>query len=197
VCTQDLGEAEYLHVEPSFGYTEIPKKKSICIHSSYLQSYKYFEHNRDLILDTFKMSINERSYLTSKYNPGLLIGVHVRRGDYLKVENFHTNLTKTHYYQEAMAKFPNQEFLIFSDDPDWAREKFPNSVVVRENDYLELYLMSLCKSLIIANSTFSWWGAWLNKKPNKRIIAPGKWFGPSHPASTEDLIPDTWEIIEL
>jgi hypothetical protein len=195
VNSQDMGEAEYQYTEPTFGFSEIPKKKSICINSSYLQSYKYFEHNRELILNTFKMSSSERLYLITRYNPSLLVGVHIRRGDYLKVENFHTNLAKTSYYQEAMAEFPGEEFLIFSDDPDWARKKFPNSVVAREDDYLELYLMSLCKAVIIANSTFSWWGAWLNKNPNKRVIAPKNWFGPANKLDAKDLIPPTWRVL--
>lgn len=192
VTTRHMGEAEYQYMEPTFMFRELPAKSSICVHSSYLQSYKYFEHNRDLILNTFKMTEGESEYLNTKYNPQDFVAVHIRRGDYLKVENFHTNLSKTSYYQQAMDKFPNESFLIFSDDPSWAEDKFPECTIVREEDYLELHLMSLCKSLIIANSTFSWWGAWLNNNPLKRVIAPRNWFGSSHDTSIEDLIPEGW-----
>ena len=195
VNTQDIGEAEFQYVEPTFGFSEIPAKSSICIHSSYLQSYKYFQHNRDLILDTFKMTEGESEYLNTKYNPKDFVAVHIRRGDYLKVENFHTNLSKTSYYQQAMDKFPTESFLIFSDDPAWASDNFPKCTIVREEDYLELYLMSLCKGVILANSTFSWWGAWLNTTPNAKVIAPKNWFGPTNKLDTKDLIPPTWRVL--
>ena len=195
INTNHSGESDYYYKEPTFEYSEIPIKESIHVHSSYLQSFKYFQSNRDYIIKMLEMSSVDRKYLIDKYNPKEYVSLHIRRGDYLNYEVFHTNLSKTSYYSEAILKFPTEEFLIFSDDPSWAKEQYPNCRVVEEEDYLEMYLMSLCKSNIIANSTFSWWGAWLNKNINKKVIAPIKWFGPSYNYSTKDLLPPTWSIL--
>mgnify|MGYP003653088547 CR=1 FL=1 len=70
-----------------------------------------------------------------------------------------------------------------------------NTTIVLEKDYLEMFLMSYCSSNIIANSTFSWWGAWLNKNPLKKVVAPSNWFGPLSDLDTEDLLPDEWILL--
>lgn len=180
--------------EPSFAYSPIPESdSSFCINESYLQSEKYFCHNRDLILTTFTPSKEDLVYLQEKYNLETpTTSLHVRRGDYLQNTQYHTNIMETDYYTKAL-KFINADaILVFSDDPTWAREAFPTYTVVEEKDYLELYLMSLCTNNIIANSSFSWWGAWLNTNPHKKVVAPIDWFGPDHHLTTKDLIPSTW-----
>ena len=91
---------------------------------------------------------------------------------------------------------PETKYLIFSDDPQWCLDNFKMEkfrVVEGEQDWVDLYLMSECKNNIIANSSFSWWSAWLNSSPDKRIIAPQKWFGPDGPQDEYDLVPSTWE----
>ena len=184
--------------EPSFEYTEIPfTKDSVCIHNSYLQSEKYFVHNRDYILESFKLPKNKQNYLVEKYsNLDDYTSLHIRRGDYLKNPNYHTNLTSTDYYGKAIDYLKPEQLLVFSDDTKWAKDNFPDSVVVEEKeDYLEIFLMSFCKDNIIANSSFSWWGAWLNTNPSKRVVAPSNWFGPACKASTQDLIPEPWIVI--
>jgi hypothetical protein len=84
--------------------------------------------------------------------------------------------------------------VIFSDDVEWCKTEFndPNYIISNlENPYTEMCAMSLCDHNIIANSSFSWWGAWLNQNPNTIVVAPRKWFV-AGPQNTDDLIPDTW-----
>jgi hypothetical protein len=183
--------------EPSFTFSPMPKMNtSFCVVGSYLQSEKYFKNNRDLILDTFSMTQDEESYLRSKYDlDNSPVSIHVRRGDYLDNENYHTNLMRGDYYDKARELFKDRPIIVFSDDPDWAREEFPEYTVAEEVDYLELYLMSLCDNNIIANSSFSWWGAWLNKNPRKKVVAPKNWFGERHAHDTKDLIPSDWILL--
>ena len=88
-------------------------------------------------------------------------------------------------------------YAVFSDDIEWCKKVFGNSeeiiYIEKEADYVDLYLMSLCKHNIIANSTFSWWGAWLGKHPDQIVIAPNQWFGPAiTDKPTDDLIPESW-----
>jgi hypothetical protein len=89
-------------------------------------------------------------------------------------------------------------FLIFSDDIYWCKQNFPDLpekfVFIDENkDYEELFLMSKCKNNIICNSTFSWWGAWLNKNDQKKVVAPAKWFGSAYDHyNTNDLYCENW-----
>jgi len=194
ISTKERGRLELYYRQLSFAYSPIPKMpSSFCIKGSYLQSEKYFCHNRDLILETFSPSEEDLSYLKEEYNVGTsTISLHVRRGDYLNNTQYHTNLMETEYYTKAIEFLNADSVLVFSDDPMWAREAFPSYTIVEEEDYLELYLMSLCNDNIIANSSFSWWGAWLNKNPDKRVVAPIEWFGPDHHFTTKDLIPSTW-----
>lgn len=129
--------------------------------------------------------------------------VHIRRGDYVtikKVAAIHGVLPLS-YYKTAMEKIlesaPDAHFFVSSDDIDWAKENFPKEYPVTFvsspdiPDYEEMILMSLCKHNIIANSTFSWWGAWLNANPKKIVIAPKHWFKDSNRVP-QDLIPSSW-----
>jgi hypothetical protein len=133
----------------------------------------------------------------------MLISMHYRRGDY--AENLET--TKYHgmpdskYYSKALQYISerqnNLKVLVFSDDKDWVTKsvKLPITFEIIEGleDIEELILMSHCKHNIIANSTFSWWGAWLNENPEKIVIAPKRWFANEEmEAQTQDLIPETW-----
>lgn len=198
LCTEECSGPFAYFSEPSFEHTEIPfTKDSVCIHNSYLQSEKYFVHNRDYILQNFKLPKDREEYLVSKYGDlSEYTSLHIRRGDYLKNPNYHTNLTSTDYYDRALDYLKPKQLLVFSDDTEWAKEHFSNSIVVEEQeDYLEIFLMSFCKDNIIANSSFSWWGAWLNTNPNKTVIAPSNWFGPECGASTKDLVPESWIVI--
>ena len=181
--------------EPSFAFTPLPYSPyNVCIVNSYLQSEKYFKHNRELIMEYFRLPEEDLKYLLDKYgNLDSTTSVHIRRGDYLDNPNYHTVLSDTTYYRDALDLLNPEKVLVFSDDLVWAKNNFPNFTVVEEDkDYLEIFLMAMCKDNIIANSTFSWWGAWLNENPNKRVIAPNNWFGSLCNLDVKDLLPSDW-----
>ncbi|MCG8573075.1 MAG: alpha-1,2-fucosyltransferase, partial [Spirochaetes bacterium] len=130
------------------------------------------------------------------------IALHIRRGDYknLELRSIYSQVDLT-YYQEAIKwlsnKVKNPFIYIFTNDPQWVKQEFSISlpcIIVNhtgdESDIADLYLMSQCKHFIIANSTFSWWGAWLGNNSKKLIIAPKKWY--KNPELEQDLIPDEW-----
>lgn len=103
------------------------------------------------------------------------VAIHVRRGDYVK-NPFYVDLTKTDYYQKAMAMFPNEHFMVFSDDIEWCKqqEMFKGCSFSEGHDEIQdLNIMASCKGIIIANSSFSWWAAYLS---NAKVIAPIAWY---------------------
>lgn len=140
-----------------------------------------------------------RSLLADRYDS--LVAVHCRRGDYVglaRKQQF--NLLPERYYHQAMKKFTGRPlFYFFSDDPTWCRATFsgPSIDVCTEPDPIRtLALMQVCDHFVIANSTFSWWAAWLAEQPTTRVIAPPHrlWFGPKLAARyrTEDILPSRW-----
>ena len=119
------------------------------------------------------------------------VSVHIRRGDYLDNNEVYGGICTEEYYKKAIAvmkeKFADALFFVFSNEPEWVKEWLnctykgeDRFVVIEGTDedtgYLDMFLMSRCKHHIIANSSFSWWGAWLNPDKNKKLIAPAKWF---------------------
>jgi hypothetical protein len=171
----------------------------------YYQTEKYFQDYKEDIYNLFsfkKELYNKCSKLLNnlRHNSNLeIVSVHIRRGDYVTNQANHP-LCPLEYYIEALQTYfsdKNYIFHIFSDDIEWCKEIFSgeeNLIFSEGNSHFEdMCLLSLSDHNIIANSSFSWWGAWLNKNPNKRVIAPSKWFGPglSH-LNTNDIIPDTW-----
>jgi hypothetical protein len=123
--------------------------------------------------------------------------LHVRRGDYVTKFSSGFPPQPMAYYELAIAQFaPQTRFLVFSDDIAWCKTQFsgPRFVFVEgEKDIIDLFLMSRCRDHILANSSFSWWGAWLNPRPDKRVYCPARWFGPATTARplghTADLFP--------
>ncbi len=176
-----------------FESISIPDNTSI---EGYFQSYKYFKDFTQEILNDFifKTSILEKCspQIISFKNP---VAIHIRRGDYVNHPGF-WNITPE-YIQSALDYFTDDEytFLIFSYDIEWCKQIFPKGVVFVEgnNQFEDLCLMSLCDHNIISNSSYSWWGAYLNQNKNKKVIAPKNWFIPAKPLN--DLYPDNWIII--
>jgi hypothetical protein len=164
----------------------------------YWQSEKYFNEHREVILSDLSIGIDILTYLKNKY-PVIndnTVSMHIRRGDYLKNQKKFPIQPMT-YYENCYDTLndSNINILIFSDDISWCREniKFKNCFFIEnEKNITDLYLMSLCKNNIIANSSFSWWGAWLNKHKDKTVFAPKLWFGPKLLLNTEDIVPETW-----
>lgn len=198
-------------VESGFAFSpEVLGARGNIYLEGYWQSEKYFKEIEDVI----------RRELTVKSEPdganeqvGRLIRatdsvcVHVRRGDYAS----NPEITKIYelcppdYYRAAARELTKSvaapHFFVFSDDPTWARENLefnqPTTFVEHNGagkDYEDLRLMSLCKHFVIANSSFSWWGAWLGADPRKLVFAPKAWFR-TREHDTRDLIPDAWYVI--
>lgn len=188
------------HQEKGFHYTEIPEfPDSNILLYGYFQSEKYFKDYEDEIRKLFiSYEIEAGDKIKNILDNENTCSIHVRRGDYLKFPDHHP-AQNISYYMKATKKVPKDSvFLIFSDDIDWCKKNFPNLpkkfVFIEGNkDYEDLYLMSHCKNNIICNSTFSWWGAWLNKNKNKIVIAPSEWFGPAYAGhNTNDLYCEGW-----
>ena len=171
------------------------------------QSEKYFCEIRDLLLKEFtpRDKMNDVNLeILNKINKVNSVSIHFRRGDFItnkNASNFHGALT-LEYYKKAVTEISGQvsnpEFFIFSDDANWVKENFkidyPINFVMhntgRDSVY-DMVLMSNCKHNVIANSSFSWWGAWMNKHESKIVIAPKHWFN-DETIDTADLIPSDW-----
>lgn len=175
----------------------------------YWQSEKYFGDVADVIRRelTFKDSTDPRfTYYKQLIGATAVpVSVHVRRGDYVH----HPEFSKTFgfvgvdYYQKAIqlmqSRYPTCVFFLFSDDKEWTTQHFNfvgKSVFIENigsnSDIDDLHLMSLCKHNIIANSSYSWWGAWLNSNNEKTVIAPDRWYKNKPELNTSDLVPITW-----
>ncbi len=165
----------------------------------FFQSEKYFKHIESNIREdfTFRKHILEpcKEIVENFDNP---VSLHVRRTDYLTNSANHNNLDLD-YYEKALEYFDNQQVLVFSDDPEWCKNQklfSDDRFLISESgdNAIDLCLMSFCNGHIIANSSFSWWGAWLSGSDD--VVSPVKWFGESNQdKDTKDLIPDRWTRI--
>lgn len=185
---------------------------TLIYHSGYWQSEKYFYNIQNLIRETFSFKTNKLNIkskdLLHKIRSVVSVSLHIRRGDYLSdmgAKELLGNICTSTYYLKAinnirMSIIDPVSFFVFSDDIDWAMDTFKifdfNYINwnINEESWMDMCLMSNCKHNIIANSSFSWWGAWLNKNPNKIVITPTKWFN-HHEAL--DIIPDKWIKISV
>jgi len=166
----------------------------------FFQTERYFKNIEDVIRKDFEFfdEIKEPcvEIMSGVDNP---VALHIRRGDFLKNAGNHHNLNIS-YYEKALTRFDGRNIIIFSDDPEWCKgqELFSDDrflVAEGNTSYTDLCLMSLCSDFIIANSTFSWWGAWLANKG--KVVAPSVWFGPNNAhLDIKDLYPDEWEVID-
>jgi len=193
---------EKVYDEPHFTYTVLPYIKN-CLYLGYFQCEKYFKHNRQSILNLFSITDELNIYITNKYSDILnknTCAIHVRRADFLLAHHLqHHPVCTLEYYNEAIKQFPDVELFIFiSDDILWCKENFKGTqytFIEGEEDITDLYIMSKCKHNIIANSSFSWWGAWLNNNENKRMAAPKTWFGPAKKYDWRDVYPEKCLVI--
>lgn len=178
-----------------------------CTLFGYFQTEKYFKEYRGLILDQFTFKdeyYNPASdYIESmkKSNKGLkLTSIHIRRGDYISSPDHHP-VCSLQYYAEAVRRINTEspsKFIIFSDDVEWCKKTFTGDAYVfpdLDNPFSEMCAMSLCDNNIIANSSFSWWGAWLNKNEQKMVISPSRWFGSAMNKDSSDICCNEWIII--
>lgn len=189
-------DCEVYH-EPCFHYQPLPEKDHLVL-NGFFQSENYF--NEQAIRELFRIDADTEAYIQTKYRSILdkhPVSIHVRRGDYLLLEHFYTNCPYA-YYRRAMQRFPATTcFLIASDDIAWCKRQFRGDkffFIENETVVVDLYLQSMCSHHISSNSTFSWWGAWLNPDPGKKVIYPMPWFGYQYrdQFKTVDLPPDSW-----
>lgn len=169
----------------------------------YFQSFKYFnQYKIDLLKQfNFKKSIKEKIYNKYNIDYSKYSSIHLRCGDYFHRQNIHP-VMDFEYYSKAIDFLNVENYLVFSDTIEKAKEilsriKDINFIYVQENHAFEdLFLMSLCKNNITANSSFSWWAAYLNKN-NPKIVSPSNWFGKDYtePWDINDIIPNEWRII--
>ncbi len=173
--------------EPHFHYAPLPAVKDTDL-NGYFQSYKYWEGYEDIVKSIFEFKTPVRPL------PGVT-SIHIRRGDYINISQYHNNLSITNYYEKAMSIMASDHYFIFSDDINFCKTKFKGSqfsFIENGTAISDLELMSACENNIVANSSFSYWGAYLNKNINKKIIAPKQWFGPAIQHNTNDLLPLDW-----
>jgi hypothetical protein len=181
--------------DPDFHYTPITVELNTRL-SGFYQSWRYFEDIRQELLGTYFAPSNKVCESLAKYNitPNSL-GISVRRGDYLMLQQNHCVLSTTYYQDVINTYFSNNidSVYIFSDDLEWCSQVFgPDVHYVQDSIGAQLFLMSRMKHLILSNSTFAWWGAYLNTQQGT-IVAPDPWFGPAYAdKNTKDLYYPTW-----
>lgn len=186
---------QFEYREPRFEYDQIQVADNTRLYG-FFQSYKYFDHIREELINTYFSPSQQIQEGLSKYNVSSnSLGISVRRGDYLLFQDNHCVLS-TDYYQDALNKyFQNNidQVYIFSDDLDWCRTVFgPDAIYVEDSIGVQLFLMTRMKNLILSNSTFAWWGAYLNQN-NGLIITPTPWFGPNNfDKDTQGLYCNGW-----
>ncbi len=181
---------EHGHAYQSLPFNEEWRSSNIVL-DGYWQTERYFLECRDVVLAAFDYPWSPQSGLVS---------VHVRRGDYLHLAHKHPPVPKS-WYEQCMEQFPGATFKFFSDDITWCRQEFGqrkdclfSSNTTEKADLIEI---SGCEHHISSASTFSWWGAWLNRNPNKRILIPRLWFTPREMAKLDvkDIVPGNWEKV--
>ncbi len=203
---RSLGRNPRFHRENSLGFDAgfFDLKPDTYLHG-YWQSENYFAAIADILRQdlTFTTTLDPANsrmaeQIKAAENPAAL---HVRRGDYMALGAYASCTPE--YYRDAVTTLRDQlgtqlTCFVFSNDPDWARDHLDlgqETVVVDHNDettgHFDLHLQSLCAHNVIANSTFSWWAAWLNANPGKTVIAPKNWFAETH-RDNPDLCPPNW-----
>ncbi len=203
--------------ESGFPYNELPVREMInrdILIYGYFQSYKYFKDNYDVIcrmigINKMKEALLLKLDLSNDYMENT-ISMHFRIGDYKKIQEFHPLATYGHYersLQYLQTQNPTKQFnvLFFCEDVDYDEVtvtidkltvKFPSYNFTRASnvlaDWEQMLLMSCCHHNVIANSSFSWWGAYFNAFADKRVCYPSAWFGPAARNDTRDLCPSDW-----
>ncbi len=204
-----------MRYENNFSFdNKIKKSKPPVYLRGFFQSFKYFKGHEDDLRTLFKFSEDklddENKVFLEKIKLSRSASIHIRRGDYVEdkiTQKFHGNCSRD-YYDQAISKIlefdEEVEFFFFSDDIKWVENEFKNFRIRKtfigsnagKNSWKDMLLMSQCSHNIIANSSFSWWAAWLNKNNSKKVIAPKRWFNnPEKEQYSFDLIPHEWNRI--
>jgi hypothetical protein len=181
----------------NFNYNELNYNDDFNYYlNGYWQSEKYFLESLEIIKSDLRPSEDLLKKLKSTpFIDTNTISIHVRRTDYVTSNGYHP-VQPIEYYKKAIEIIGDYDYIfVFSDDINWCKENLPfEKMIFMEglDDVEDLLLMSMCKNNIIANSTFSWWGAWLNSNADKKVVAPLNWFGKETNINTNDIIPSNW-----
>ena len=199
-----LGKQKHVYYEPFLSYDKtVLKKVDGTYLKGYWQSEKYFCNNVKILNDLKILSLPSKKniQIQTEIQNCNSISLHIRRGDYVS-NNTHGTCDLS-YYKKAVEYFidlygKDITVFAFSDDPSWVFRNLSLPVSIKfidhntsEYNYEDMRLMSYCNHNIIANSSFSWWSAWLNKNPEKMIIAPKLWFA-NKKIINEDIVPKSW-----
>lgn len=202
-----------IYKEPEFSYNKIPfipLSQNVKFHG-YFQSYKYFDHNFKKINDLLNINkLKEQIISKNKFDYENTISLHFRIGDYTKLQDFHPLMTPEYYINSInniikKTKKEDWKVLVFCEKDDINIVNSRLSVIKKKYNKIEFIIcnhnlkdweqmleMSLCKHNIIANSSFSWWGAYLNNNKDKIVCIPKKWFGNKAKHNTKDLYLNNW-----
>jgi hypothetical protein len=202
-----LPETDYVpkmsYKEPGWSYSPLPDSTDMLV-CGYLQSEKHFLAYKDDIKNIFCFSNQIKEKINQKINnfSKKIIGIHIRLGDYLKPDCRSIHLLCTvEYYKTALKQFDtnNYDVVIFTDDPDNCKkfeQELNGTILVNNTDVEDLYFLTQCDAVIMSNSSFSWWGAYLGKHKEK-IFAPSRWFSPGGPINYQDIYLNNWDIIPI
>ncbi len=185
------------YVQPGFHFIPVLYFDKIRL-TGYFQSEKFFE--KDYVRKLFAIDPVTLAYINNKYSDLFLnnemISLHVRRGDYVGRPQRQPICGMCYFMNAINYLGKDKKYLILSDDIDWCKRKFSGNNFFfseKESPVIDLYLQSMCAHNIISNSSFSWWGAWLNNNPGKIVIAPKQWYGKKlNYLNLNDLIPKGW-----
>jgi hypothetical protein len=194
---------ESLQFNPLFFQSNLP-----VLLNGFFQSQQYFKSIKNQLFEIFTFPClpqNKSNFFLNEIRNTVSVAVHVRRGDYVtsfKTNAFHGVCDEAYYHlaiQEIKTKIGACKFFFFSDDHNWVMQNLivDNSTVLVDTKHLpswyDMYLMTQCKHNIIANSSYSWWGAWLNRNNDKVVVAPNRWFVNNEMnEQVKDLIPAEW-----
>lgn len=204
ICAITTFKEKHFHFDPGF--------KAIgdnVVLKGYWHTERYFSEISTIIRNEIVVKselVGRNLHLSNLIRDSNSVSLHIRRCDYIlgTYEDQILEPLSLSYYRNAIEKLSEEEkglqFFVFSDDPGWVREhvrlQYPVVYVdhnTAESNYEDLRLMSLCKHNIIANSSFSWWGAWLNRNPQKKVYAPKEWFNSNvRNINPKDIIPEAW-----
>jgi GR25 family glycosyltransferase involved in LPS biosynthesis len=188
-------------------FKEMPNINKHSVLKGYFQSEKYFKEYKDDILKLLSLPKVYEDFAKSsigKFGTEIIVAIHIRRGDYLKYPDVYHMLSKNYYtdakkiLEEKLGFKPN--YLYFTNDKKWVRENFTlenkDCIVNCDKDYKEFAIMQQCHHFIIANSTFSWWAAYLSKNLDKIVIAPSNWYNIITFKNWDDIYPEGWLVVK-
>lgn len=214
-----LGRKKTFYLEQIFRYDSkvfSQKNNQVIYFRGLWQDELYFSDLRNELLEVFHFRTdnldNCNLQILKQIKQSNSVSIHIRRGDYISNEKYNNILGGVctyRYYKEALeylqSKVESTSLFVFSDDIDWVKSEFDffegkKVTYVSGNfgkeSYIDMYLMTMCKHNIIANSSFSWWGAWLNKNELKIVLAPEKWFKNNRRLEDNNIVPSTWTKVK-